>query len=208
MAVDKSDRIAGSALVLAAGLTVLAMAHHPTHAAPGPSGMNQLVHATMIFLIGATGFGFAHLAMRRGLGHPTVLAGMIAYAIAMFGNIGAATINGFAVPALLAHGKDVGGAGPFLFAWELNQALAGLAVFATGVAYLLWSLGLVARRSWDVRAVGVLGIAAAVVPGGLLATGTLSMNVSGAMLIYSAQAAWTLLAGFLLLSGRFAAEAG
>jgi hypothetical protein len=203
---DKGDRIAGMALVLGAALTVLAMAHHPTHLHPGPNGLNQLVHAVMIGLCGVMAFGFAHLALRRGLAHPTVLGGLVAYLIGLFGNVGAATINGFAVPALAARGKDAIGAGPFLLAWELNQALAGLAVFAVGAAFLLWSLGMIKRRDLAVRAVGVLGIAAGVVPAVLLATAAVSMNVAGAMLVYGLQAGWTVLAGFLLLSGRLTAD--
>lgn len=201
---EKSDRIAGGALMLAALMTVLTMMHHPTHVDPGAPGTNQLVHGIMITLVAVTGFGFAHLAIRRGLSRPDVLAGGVAYAVAMFANILAATINGFAVPSLAAQlqrgqftDKSV-----FLLAWDLNQALAVIAVFTVGAAYLLWSLGLVARRGWVSRGLGALGIAAGLAPPALLALGMLNMNVAGALIVYGLEAVWTLLAGVALFSGK------
>lgn len=198
------DRIAGAALVLAALMTVLTMMHHPTHVDPGAPGTNQLVHGMMIALIAITGFGFAHLAIRRGLGRPDVLAGGIFYAVAMFANVLAATINGFAVPSLAKQLQSglITDRSVFSLAWDLNQALAAIAVFAVGAAYLLWSVGLVARRGWVSRGLGVLGIAAGLAPPALLALGLLNMNVAGALIVYGLEAAWTLLAGLALWSGR------
>ena len=199
---DNNDRLAGGVLVLGAALTVLMMAHHPSNAHDG--AMGRFVHGAMIALVAATAYGFAHVALRRGIRRPTVLAGMIAYGIAMFGHIGAATINGFAVTALAA--REGVEHGLFHVTWELNQAFAQLGVVATGVAFLLWSLGWVKQRGWA-RPLGVLGIVAGLAPMALLFGGALKMNLAGAMLVYSLQAAWILLTGLYVWSGKFAKEA-
>ncbi|HEV2816807.1 MAG TPA: hypothetical protein VGW40_06255 [Allosphingosinicella sp.] len=125
------DRIAGGALIGAALSSVLAMAHHPTSAHAGALG--PIVHGTMIVLLAATAFGFAHFALRRGAGRPAILAGLVAYALSVVVTIGAATINGFIVTALAARG--VTNHDLFLFAWEANQALARLGVYATAAAF-------------------------------------------------------------------------
>ena len=196
----KGDRIAGNALIAAAALIVLMMAHHPTGTG---GGMGQFVHGVLIVLVGVTIYGLAHLALRRGIARPDVLAGAVAYAIGAMGSIGAGTINGFVVPALAAHeGLD---RGPFVFAWEANQALAWLGVIATGAAFALWSLGLVRANGWP-RAIGVLGLVAGAAPVALLASGAVRMNVTGAILVYSTHALWIAAAGLWLRNGRFEAD--
>jgi len=194
-----NDRITGAALILAAGLSVLMMAHHPSSA--HDAALGQFVHGALIGLIAVTAWGFAHMALRRGLDRPTVLAGLVAYATGVAATIGAATINGFVVTALAARG-DIG-RDVFLLAWESNQALARLGVVAMGAGFALWSIGWVRQDGWPARALGALGIAAGVVPIVLLLTGTLGMNLAGAILIYAMQSAWIALAGFYLWSGMF-----
>lgn len=196
------DRAAGAALMVAAAATVLMMAHHPT----GHGGwLGQFVHGAMIALLGLATYGLLHVALRRGIERPMILMGAIAYGIALVGHVGAATINGFAVPAMAAHpGIDHG---LFVVTWELNQALARLGVVANGIAFLLWSYGFVVQRGWA-RGLGALGIIAGAAPIVLLGTGAVQMNVAGAMIVYSAQAAWLLLLGLYLWSGRFEAERG
>lgn len=194
-----NDRIAGAALILASGATVLMMAHHPSSA--HDAALGRFVHGALIGLIGVVAFGLTHMALRRGLDRPAVLAGLIAYGVGAGATIGAATINGFVVTALAARGvadRDL-----FLFAWEANQALARLGVVAMGAGFLLWSLGWVRHGGWAVRGLGVLGIAAGVVPIVLLGTGIMGMNLAGAMLIYALESAWIALVGFYLWSGMF-----
>jgi len=139
--VDRSDRVAGAVLVLASLSSMLMMAHHPSDA--HQLGMGQFVHGAMITIVGLTALGLVHFARRLGLDRLTVLAGLIAYGIALFGDIGAATINGFVVTNLVARG--VSNREIFALAWEANQALARLGVVATGVAFVLWSLRLVTQ---------------------------------------------------------------
>ncbi len=198
------DRIAGAALAAAALVSVVAMAHHPT-SAHGGGGLNGLVHGVMIILVALLAFGFIHFARGRGLDRPAILAGLVAYGISMVVHVGAATINGFVVPALAGRGgvsHDI-----FLFAWEMNQALAGLGVYATGAAFVLWSIDLVRRETGWLRLVGLAGLAAGAAPAALLAGGAIRMDVGGAMLVYAVHAAWAALVGISLIRGARAAAA-
>lgn len=194
-----SGREAGATLVLAAAGTIFAMGHHPSglHGA----GAAGAVHGAMIALLAALAFGFASFSAVRGARRPLVLAGLVAYAMGLIGHVGAATINGFIVPALAARGEAIGH-DVFLAAWEANQALAKLGVYAAAAAYLLWSLDLLRGPDGEARALGGAGLLAALVPAGLLASGAIGMNVSGAMLVYGAQVLWAALVGVQLWRGR------
>lgn len=192
------DRIAGSALIGAAAVSVLAMAHHPTHVDAG--AMNGLVHGTMIAVQLAIAFGYAHFALRRGARRPAILAGLIAYAASAVVTIGAATINGFVVTGLAARGvanRDI-----FLFAWEASQALAKLGVYATAAAFACWSLDFLRRPGAEAKAIGALGLAAGPGVAALLATGAIRMDVAGAAIAYAAFAAWGVAVGLHLIRGK------
>jgi hypothetical protein len=115
------DRIGGIALIAAAAGTVLAMGHHPS-GAHGGGGLAGLVHGAMIALLGVLAFGFARFCQRRGLDRPLILAGLSAYLASFLAHLGAATINGFVVPAL-AGGPPISH-DVLRFAWHSNQALA------------------------------------------------------------------------------------
>jgi len=200
---DKADRIAGGALIGAAAVSVLAMAHHPAGADAGALG--GIVHGTMIAVLMASAFGFAHFALRRGAPRPAILAGLIAYALSAVVTIGAATINGFIVPALAARG--VTDRGLFLFAWEANQALAKLGVYATAAAFAFWSLDFLRRPGLEAKAIGALGLAAGPGVAALLAAGVIRMDVAGAGLAYAAFALWGVLVGLHLIRGGLEAGA-
>lgn len=200
----RNDRIVGAVLVVAAAGSVLAMGHHPSGAHSGALG--PIVHAVMIVLISGMAFGFTHFSLRSGLDRPLVLAGLVAFGVAMVGHVGAATINGFAVPALAARGHGAVSHGIFLFAWEMNQALAKLGVFAESAAILLWSLHLLGRPGGWPRIVGLAGLAAALVPAALLAGGLIRMNVAGAFVTYGVQAAWVALVGLYVGKGGLGAD--
>jgi hypothetical protein len=202
MDAGRNDRVAGAVLVLASLASMLVMAHHPSDA--HQMVMGQLVHGAMIAIVGLTALGLVHFARRLGLDRLTVLAGLIAYGIAVFGDIGAATVNGFVVTNLVAHG--VTDHAMFAFAWEANQALARLGVVATGAAFVLWSIGLMAHAGWFGRALGGLGMVAGVVPAVLLVSGVMTMHLHSAILIYAGQALWLALAGLYLWSGKLAKE--
>lgn len=190
------DRPAGIALIAAAAGTLAAMGHHPT-GAHGGGGLAGTVHAAMIALLAVTAFGFLHFARRRGLDRPAVLAGLVGYGIALLGHAGAATVNGFVVPALAARGAEAAGHGVFLFAWEANRALAKLGVFAAGAAFILWGADLLRDKAW----LGFAGLAAGALPAVALAVGWIEMNVAGAFLVYAVHAAWGAMVGLHLLRG-------
>lgn len=198
------DRIAGLLLIGAAAASLIAMAHHPSGAHAG--AMAGLVHGAMMLVLAAMAFGFAHFARRRGLERPAVLAGLVAYAISAGAHLGAAAINGFVVPALALRGAGAVGHDVFLLAWEANQALARLGVFASGAAFLLWSLDWLRRPGLEFRLIGLAGLAAGAVPAGLLAAGAIRMDVAGAFLVYAAHGAWSALVGLHLLRGGLDAE--
>lgn len=189
-------RWAGLALVGAAAATLLAMSHHPASA--HDATLNMTVHGVMIAVAGVAGYGFLTWSRLRGLDRPPVAVGLIAYLIGMFGGIGAATINGFVVTALV-HGEGGLAHDAHRLAWEANQALAQIGVWGTGIAYALWSIDLIRRGDGFERIAGAAGIAAGLIPVGLLASGVLQMNLAGALILYTAQLAWMGLAGLVLL---------
>jgi hypothetical protein len=198
-----SDRIAGGALIAGSLLSVLAMAHHPDHIDPG--GLVGIVHGAMIVLMTALAFGFAHFALRRGLGRPAILAGLVAYLVGLVADLGAGTTNGFIVPALAAHGTALTGRDVFLLAWEANQALAKLGVFATAAAFTLWSIDFLRRPGVETKAIGGLGLATGLVPAALLGTGAINMHVAGAFAAYAAFALWGTIVGLHIVRGRLEA---
>jgi len=198
----KNDRNAGGLLVMASVASILMMAHHPSNA--HDYAMGQLVHGAMIAIVAVSALGLTHLARRLGVERLSVLAGLVAYGLAVFSGVGAATINGFVVTNLVAKGETDHAI--FALAWEANQALARMGVVATGAAFILWSIQLVTRGRWAGRALGGLGIVAGAVPALMLGTGMMTMHLHGAILIYGVQAAWMALAGLYLWSGRLAKE--
>ena len=195
----KADRLVGGAMLTAAALSVFVMAHHPTHV--DGTGLVGPVHGAMISLMSVAGFGFAYFAVRRGLARPLILAGLVAYAIGLFAGIGAGTINGFVVPALMGHGPALASRDVFVLAWEANQALATLGIFATAAAYVLWSVDFLGRTGREAKIVGALGLAAGLVPAALLASGATDMHVAGAIFAYAALAAWAVVVGIHLVRG-------
>jgi len=191
-----AKQIGGWSLIGAGAASILAMAHHPTsyHAAIGPT-----VHGVMIFVLLVIAFGFAAFVLDRGVGRPAILAGAIAYAVSTFANLGAGTINGFIAPAL-AQGDAAIAQDILLLCWTANQTLAWLGVVTAGAAFLFWSLDLLRGPRPAARLIGVAGLAAGALPTILLVTGVLSLNATGAAILYAAQVAWGALVGLLMLA--------
>jgi hypothetical protein len=192
------NRAAGAALLISAFLSVVAMAHHPSgaHATGALAGM---VHGAMIALLLFMLFGWAKVVLKRGVCDDLLLGGLVAYAASASAHVAAATINGFAVPALAARGVEHN---LFSFAWELNQAFAYLGAYLSSAAFFLWSADFVVKGPGTVRILGFAGLAAAICPAAALATGTISMDVEGAFVIYASHAAFTALAAIEMLRGR------
>lgn len=198
--VESPDRTAGVALIGAAAGTVLAMSHHPTTLASGDA--SRVVHSLLILFLALMAFGLIRFAGRLGISRAAVLAGLIAYAIAFFAHIGAATISGFIVPALADRGFITESPDILRLTWEANQALAWLGVFATGAAFGFWSLEVLRCKGLDDRVLGVLGLVAGFLPIPLLASGSLGMNAAGAYIVYGVHVAWTALVGLQLCRGK------
>lgn len=188
-----TDRFAGAMLAAACVLSVVVMAHHPTSA--GSASLANHVHGALMIALLIAFAGFSRFSARLGLRRFPVLAGLVFYGSASVGNLLAATVNGFAVPALAAREPAISQE-VFRFAWELNQALAYAAVYATSLAYVLWGAELFARKQ---RLAGIAGLAAGAVPAALLAAGALDMHVAGAFVVYAAQAAFGIVIGLLMV---------
>jgi hypothetical protein len=191
-------RSAGAVMALAALLSVVAMAHHPT-GAHGAGFLARFVHGAMIAFLLLMLFGWARFARARGLARSFPLAGLIAYAASAFAHLAAATINGFAVPTLAARkaSHDL-----FVLSWDLNQAFAQVGVFLTSAAFLFWSLDLAVKGAGFSRVVGLIGLAAAIGPAAALAAGAISMDVHGAFIVYAAHAVFAALVGAQMLRGK------
>ena len=186
------SRDGGIALVSGAIASIILMMNHPSGAHGGPAG--QIVHGGMMLALSAMLFGFIAFVMGRGARTPLIL-GLIAYAVSTAAHVGAATINGFTVPVMAAWPSGAPGHDVFLLAWLLNQALAGIGVFATGIAYLCWAFDL--RRDQPILAVA--GAIAGVVPAALLATGVIKLDVHGALFAYGLHGLWALALGVWMI---------
>lgn len=199
------DKAAGIALLASAAGVVAGMAHHPTRISE--AALSVLVHGFLLVMLWVMASAFVHFARRRGLDRPWVLAGLVAYGFGLMANVGAATVNGLVTPSLAAGGADAAGREVLAFAWALNQGLDAVGVFGTGAAFILWSLDLLAERRASSRLVGAAGVAAGVLTAGLLASGAVRMNVSGAFLIYAIEVAWVALLGLHILRHGAARQA-
>ena len=188
------SRDGGLALIAGAIASIILMMNHPSGAHGGPAG--GIVHGGMMLALGAMLFGFTAFVIGRGARTAPVL-GLIAYAVSTAVHVGAATINGFAVPAMAAWPSGAPGHDVFLLAWQLNQALAGVGLFATGLAYVAWAVDL--RREQPL--VAGLGSLCGVVPAALLAAGVIKLDVHGALLAYGLHGLWALALGVTMWRG-------
>ena len=182
------SRDGGIALALGAVASIVLMMNHPSGAHGGPAG--PIVHGGMMLALGAMLFGFTAFVIGRGARTATII-GLIAYAASIATHIGAATINGFTVPVMAGWHGGTPGHDVFLLAWLLNQALAAVGMFATGLAYLCWAIDL--RRDRPILAAA--GALAGIIPAALLASGTIKLDVHGALLAYGLHGLWALALG-------------
>lgn len=191
--IDDGVKTAGWALLAASLVSVLAMAHHPSGrehmALAGP------VHGALMILVLVIFAGYARFSAARGLDRLIVLAGLCFYGAGVAGNLLAATVSGFVVPALVERGSsnDI-----FAFAWALNQSLAYAAVYAISASFVLWGVDMVFRGQ---RIGAVAGLAAGIVPSALLASGALDMHVAGAIVVYAIEAAFGAFIGLRMIRG-------
>ena len=197
---NKLSRDGGIALMAGAVASIILMMNHPSGAHGGPVG--GIVHGGMMLALAAILFGFTAFTIGRGARTAPII-GLIASGVSTGAHVGAATINGFAVPAMAAWPSGAPGHDVFLLAWQLNQALAGVGLFATGLAYVAWAVEL--RREQPL--VAALGALCGVVPAALLAAGVIKLDVHGALLAYGLHGLWALALGVTMWrSSRAAAD--
>ena len=207
-------RVAGFAIVASAVLALGAIARHPTvGAARGQSDVlaqlsalataDEIVHGTLIVLIGALLFGFTVFSQRCGLHHGFVLFGLIGFALASTGMIGAALLDGFLTPSLAAR---YGGASAQSIDVTLHvlaavgvaiQVLTKFAIAVTAVAVASWSVGLV-RSSGASRTAGLVGLASALVAVVILVT-MHRLNPHSLGVIVAVQSIWYGTIGILMM---------
>lgn len=216
----RSDmRAAGAIIVAASLLSLLMMAHHPSGSTRDMAvfveqiarvgALNRFVHGALIALLAALLFGFAEFSRVFGAGRPLVRAALVAYAIGAGADIGAATINGFAVGRIAAHyaGADAGALDQLRallhLGWAMNQSLADLGEVARALAMVLWSLAILRARTHL-----LLGAAGVLLGGGValaLLGGWLVLDVHGMLLAVLFASAWNIALGVQLLRGRVSA---
>ncbi len=194
---------AGALLAITALLVVFTMGHHPHGHGGGQEGLSlaNIVHAAMIVFLSIEVWALAVFSLAGG--HSALrLAGLVAYAISVIGHVLAATINGFIVPSLAGAVDTTASHDLFILLWNANQAFATLGVHASGLAFILWGISLVKSQAGHARIAGLAGIAAGLVPSGLLMSGMISLDVGGAFIVYSAHSAWLVLLGVVMWQKR------
>lgn len=191
---------AGRLLIASGLLTVGLMSLHPKGGHDGL--MIPLVHGGLQAVI-VVQLAAMVIGMRRFGWNLWVMTGILFVGAGQLAGIGAATINGFVVPAFFSHPQGEIGAEIGQFAWEVNQALARLGVIATGIGFALWAVMLWRDAK---RGLAVAGAVAGLVPALMLASGHMGMSLHGALFAYVTQALWVIALGWTL--ARSQPEAG
>lgn len=189
------DRVAGAVLVAAGLLIPLGMLHHPTRL---DSALVSPLHGAMLALLFATTYGFAHQAIALGIRRPPVLAGAVLYAMSAVANLLTTTMNGFVAPRLAAGGFD---GDQLRLLWEVTLVLAEAGVLSGGAAIALWSVAWLRRAGRSARLVASAGLLTGVLSITLLLVGLVRMDLHGATIVYTLQAAWGVLMGWVLFTG-------
>ena len=184
-------RVAGWIVLATALANIVFMLHHPVGHDTG--GMAQIVHGALQFVI-LLQFAALLIVMRSVCFSLAVVIAAIFLGAGQLAGVLAATINGFAVPALGAYGDSEIGRDVALFAWELNQALARLGVVAVGIAFAALAFGL-----WRTgrRILAAFGLVAGLVPLALVVTATIEMDLHGALIAYLTQSAFLIAFGWV-----------
>jgi hypothetical protein len=213
---DNGTRAAGYVLGVASILTVVFMAIHPTGHSHDFEGFmadlkegavfNGFVHGTLMALGVPVMVGLWVFAEQLGLRRMLVRAGLVMYAIGQLAGIGAATVNGFVLPAIAARAvSEKPDAMDKLrsvvaLCMDANATLARMDVVALSAAVFLWSLVLV-RRTGPLRVVGVVGLIGGLLPPAALFAGKLPMTVHGFGAFVLVQTIWCLAVAWQMVRG-------
>ncbi|MEM8917605.1 MAG: hypothetical protein AAGE37_01995 [Pseudomonadota bacterium] len=187
---DSEIQWAGRILIATGLLTIILMLLHPDSWQAGV--MIPLVHGSLQAVI-VVQVGAMIVGMRSYGWNLWITTGMLFVGAGYLAGTGAATINGFMMPAFLD--RVDGEALPQIrqLVWEADQALARLGVIATGIGFVLWAVMLWRHAQ---RVLAVAGMVAGLIPALLLASGHLNMHLHGAILVYTAQALWVIALGW------------
>ncbi|MBD3773242.1 MAG: hypothetical protein IE921_06650 [Rhodobacteraceae bacterium] len=172
-------------------LAIVLMINHPTAVnGAGPAGF---VHGSLqlCVLIQVAVFTLATQRLAQGRLFRLMLV-VLPFVAGSAAGLIAATINGFAVPTMLAYPAPGVGPDVKIMAWELNQVFARLGVIACGIGIAGLSAMLWQHQH---RLVALAGFAAGLIPAILLLLGHTDMKLFGAILAYSSQLAWLALLG-------------
>jgi hypothetical protein len=214
---DRENRVYAGLLLTSALLSLLAAAHHPevhTHdlraalqILADQSRLIAGVHAVLLLLMGAQLVGFYGFARLLGLERPLAAAGLLFVGAGSAAMLGAAAVNGFAVPALAWDYRALSAAdssavtAALRLCWQLNQAFASIGAVAWGLGLLFWSVEL-ALRAGLARIVGLLGGLAALAIAGGVGFGLIRLHVGGFIAVMVLLTAWSVAAALLMLTGR------
>jgi hypothetical protein len=211
-----SGRPAGFVLGLGSIIMLAFMALHPTVHAHGAAGLasemsrvavrNAVVHGTLIANLGLMLLGLLGLADRLGLGRMLVRAGIIAAAMGTITLNGAALLNGFVTPSLVARYADAGASFDelhpvLLLAHECSVALVHAGIPALSAAVLALSIVLLGRGGAS-RLIGALGVICALLPVVAQASGNLPVDVHGFGAFVLVQSIWYMATAVQLIRKR------
>lgn len=184
-------RQAGALLMTGVLLPLLVLVMHPTghDLANDPDGrvraVNYLVHGIAIACLPLLATGLAGLCAWLRWSATASLAFAI-YLLSSACNLVAAMMSGFVAPRLLSGGETPD-ASLLHFTHDINQAFATSAVFAAGIALVLWGLALHRRgKTW----LAALGVVIGIVQVAGILSGLLQLDVKGILLATALQAAW------------------
>jgi len=179
----RTQRGLAAALALCALATLTLLASHPAPAGHGLAELisseardrarDALVHGGFIVTLAVLIVCFVFLSRRLGSERVPVVAGFVAYCIGCGALMLSMIVDGFAVPAIAARFDPAGGGDLksaetlFILCGTLIRFLMPLGLAFQAAAMLAFSAVILRSGGWG-RAVGVLGVAAALLLGGAL----------------------------------------
>ncbi len=202
------DRLGGGLMLGGTVAALFLMLHHPTSLHGPDDGhlmhdwSNGLVHGGMIACILILMAGASVLPRRLGERHLSVRAGALAFNGGMASLIGAALVNGFTVPRIMAHAANHElarlQASPF---GALNQVLAFFGMILIGLACALWAVRML-RMGLMTKIAGGLGVGVAILSGWWLMHGHGDFSLMPAVIALTVFAVWSLIVAVQLIRGQ------
>ncbi len=211
------SQIDGALLIGTSLLIMFSMMHHPqvaTHDANGVLGeiaakawIDRLVHGTLMILIGIQAVAYAGIYNRLGSGKIMMQAAAIAFGAGVFMLLQAALVDGFVVPqiatAYLPGAADEGLAARHL----LNlcsifiRAATGAGLCAMAIAFALGSVECLMMRP-RLKMLGFAGLLLSALPLAAIMSGSVSLDLRGAILLMASQTVWNFVVATMALQRK------